>query len=678
MTNGANSDEAFIGPIYGGEAAMRAPISGPLAPRSRAHNLRRRIASIPHLRLAFGTAGCAAYLAIAGVCAWGVWALEDMPDTSDLWAQKRPASVIFLDRHGRKIGVRGGRGSKPISLELIPDALPQAILATEDRRFYYHPGFDPIGMGRALWKNHKAGRVVEGGSTLTQQLAKNVFLTPDKTLRRKSQEILLALWLEQRFTKQEILELYLGRVYFGAGAYGVDAAAERYFAKPASDLTVGECAMLAGLLKAPSRYSPASNAELASGRTTAVLQKMVAANYITPTQRDAIFATPIYVEPPEPQNSYGYFIDWAWGKMEAELGAPQEDMTVQTTLDGPAQIRGELAITARLNPKRGASQAALVSMDGTGAVRAMIGGANYQDSKFNRASLAKRQPGSAFKPFVYLAALRAGSQPHDTRIDAPVQIGDWEPGNFSGEYIGEVTLATAFTKSLNTVAVLLSEESGRETIVQTAGQFGLTGMRPLRSIALGAQEVTPLALTESYLPFANYGYSAKAYAIETIYTADGRALYQREPTGSKRIISGKVLRDMNLMMHMTVEGGTGKNARIEGYDLAGKTGTTNDYRDAWFIGYAPDYVTGIWVGADDNSPMSRVTGGSIPARIWHDYMEGALAGLPKTRLPKSVMPEVLEIASAPPVIIVTAPAPKPVADDSALGKLLSNIESKLP
>jgi penicillin-binding protein 1A len=475
-----------------------------------------------------------------------------------------------------------------------------------------------------------------------------------------------------------ILELYLGRVYFGAGAYGVDAAAERYFAKPASDLSLGECAMLAGLLKAPSRYSPASNAKLTSARTTTVLQNMVAAKALSPAQRDAVFATPIYVEAPEPQNSHGYFIDWAWKQMVAEIGLPTQDMTVQTTLAGPAQIRGELAISARLNPKRGASQAALVSMDGTGAVRAMIGGANYHDSKFNRAANALRQPGSAFKPFGYLTAFKNGAAPHDTRIDGPVQIGDWEPGNFSDEYIGEVTLAKAFTKSLNTVAVLLSEEAGRGAVAQTAADFGLTGLRPLRSIALGAQEVTPLALTQSYLPFANYGYSAKAYAIETIYTSGGRALYQRKPTGSKRIIDGKALRDMNLIMHMTIEGGTGRNARIEGYDLAGKTGTTNDYRDAWFIGYAPDYVTGVWVGADDNSPMAKVTGGSIPARIWRDYMEGALEGMPKTSLPKSVMPQVIEIAAATPVIVVTAPAPKPVAEDSALGRLLSSIESKLP
>lgn len=618
----------------------------------------RRLRAIPHIRPLLGTAGCVAYLGASCVTGWALWAMQGMPDTSDLWAQKRPPTVSFVDRHGREIGVRGGRGSRPISLAAVPDHLPAAVLATEDRRFYKHPGFDPIGVARAVVANRKAGRRVQGGSTLTQQLAKNVYLTPYKTLHRKSQEMLLALWLEHKFTKDEILELYLGRVYFGAGAYGVDAAAERYFAKPAADLTVGESAMLAGLLKAPSRYAPISNSDNTSARTTTVLRSMVAAGKLTPAQRDEAYAQIISVEPAPEQTSAAYFIDWIWPEIEASLGAVTEDIIVQTTLDNRAQEAASTSVAKHLSPKRGASQAALVALDGTGGVRAMIGGADYSVSEFNRATDAVRQPGSAFKPFVYLAALRAGVSPWDSRVDGPVVIGDWEPENFSGRYLGQVSVINAFATSLNTVAIILSEEVGRETVVKTGADFGFEDFKPLRSIALGAQGTTPLRLTQSYLPFANWGYRETAYGIETIYTPKGRRLYTRRAEPAVRIISGDDLRDMNLMMHETIERGTGKAARITGRELAGKTGTTNDYRDAWFVGYAPDYVTGVWVGADDNSAMNRVTGGSIPARIWHDYMEQALDGVPVTRLPKSAVPI------------------RPSEDD-ALAKLLSQIESKM-
>ncbi len=660
MTDLPPSHHDFIGPRRPGDFAR--PVAAAKPRRCFMAGFKTRLSAITvhkAFKPVMATAGCGAYLMAAAVTGWAVWALQDMPDMADLNAQKRPATVTYLDRHGREIGVRGSRGSRPVSLALLADSLPAAVLATEDRRYYNHPGIDPIGVARAIYVNKKRGRLVQGGSSLSQQLAKNVFLTGSKTFRRKSQEALLALWLEHKYTKTEILELYLGRVYFGSSAYGVQAAAERYFAKPVSDLTLGESAMLAGLLKAPSNYSPAANVKAAEGRTTVVLNVMVDAGVINTAQRDAAFAEPILIEPPSARSSADYFLDWIDPLVIEEIGEPQEDIIVQTTLDLPAQNAGAAAITKHLRPKARASQAALVAMDGTGGVRAMIGGADYGQSEFNRAAAASRQPGSAFKPFVYLAALRAGVSPWDSRIDGPVTIGDWEPENFTGRYKGQVTVASAFASSLNTVAVMLSEEAGRDAVIQTAADFGLEGLTPLRSIALGAQETTPLKLTEAYLPFANWGYGARAYGIESIYTPGGRRLYSRQAAKPFRVIEGDDLRDMNLMMHMAVESGTGTAARISGREIAGKTGTTNDYRDAWFMGYAPDYVTGVWVGDDDNRSMGGITGGSIPAKIWKDYMEAALDGTPAARLPKSDLP------------IRTT-------DADRLNQFLGQIETKLP
>lgn len=580
----------------------------------------------------------------SGLCAavgWGIWASDGLPDTSEMWTEKRPASVVFLDRHNQEITTRGSRSTHPVNLTILPEHVPQALIAIEDRRYYYHPGFDPIGMVNAVIDNYEAGHVVRGGSTLSQQLAKNLFLAPERNMKRKSQEMLLALWLEHRFTKRQILELYLGRVYFGAGAWGIDAAAEIYFAKPASDLELGEAAMLIGLLKAPSYYSPHIDTGAISARATTVIYAMERSGYIDPNMRSTSFKAPILVEPPLAQNGDAYFIDWVWGRLVAELGEPNEDLIVRTTLDRRAQAAGEQAFAKHLDPARGASQAALVAMDGTGGVRAMIGGADYTKSQFNRAVSARRQPGSAFKPFVYLSAFRSGLRPWDLREDAPIIIDDWEPRNFTEDFEGTLTIASAFSKSLNTVAVGLSEEAGRDAVVATAAQFGLEGLLPLRSIALGAQETSPLELTQAYLSFANWGYKQTAYGIDVITNRNGKQLYTRRASDAAlRVIKGQDLRDMNLLMGKTVTEGTGRAAYIKGRDLAGKTGTTNEFRDAWFMGYGPDYAAGVWVGNDDFKPMARVTGGSIPARIWKDFMSVALADMPQTNLPKTIMPKI--------------------------------------
>ena len=656
----------FIGPMRPDDTAYPDDAARPVValPKRRkfARRLKARMSKVAGHKAflpIMATAGCGAYLIATGVAGWAMWALQDMPAMADLNTEKRPATVTYLDRHGREIGVRGSRGSRPVSLAMVADSLPAAVLSVEDRRFYNHPGIDPIGIARAIYVNKKRGRLVQGGSTLSQQLAKNVFLTDNRTLRRKSQEALLALWLEHKYTKDEILELYLGRVYFGSSAYGVEAAAERYFAKTVADLSLGESAMLAGLLKAPSNYSPAADVKAAAGRTTVVLNVMVDAGAINEAERDAAFARPILIEAPSLRGSADYFLDWIDPLVTAQIGEPTEDLIVQTTLDLPAQKAGEAAINKYLRPKARATQAALVAMDGTGGVRAMIGGADYGLSEFNRASNARRQPGSAFKPFVYLAALRAGVSPWEARVDESVTIGDWQPENFSGRYKGQVTVTGAFAESLNTIAVMLSEQAGRDAVIKTASDFGIEDLKPLRSIALGAQETTPLTLTQSYLPFANWGYRAQAYGIESIYTPGGKRIYSRIAPDMPRVISGDDLRDMNLLMHRTVESGTGKSARLPGREVAGKTGTTNDYRDAWFMGYTPDYVTGVWVGDDENRSMNGITGGSIPALIWKDYMKAALKGTPAARLPKSELP------------IRTT-------DADRLNQLLGQIETKLP
>ena len=576
-------------------------------------------------------------LGMAGFCAIAL-ASKDMPSAQTLWKSNRPVSVQIVDRYGRDILVRGASSAPRVKLDELPTHVPATILATEDRRFQYHVGLDPKALMRAMVKNIKAGHYVEGGSTLTQQLSKNVFLTPDKTLKRKAQEMMLSVWLEQAFTKDEILEMYLSRVYFGSGAWGIEAASQRYLGKSASELTIGEGAMMAGLLKAPSRYNPVSAPEASARRTAIVLDVMAKQNLIDNYTHYRSLTDPINIRRPQSDNSAQYFVDWIWADLERYVGTPSQDLVVQTTLDFEAQLKASQIVRNRLDPKRNATQAAMVSLDGTGGVMAMIGGHAYSESQFNRATQAQRQPGSAFKPFVYLAAFKEGLTPWDSREDKAIEIGDWAPENFTEEFKGKMSLEEAFKKSINTIAVGLGEDIGRNNVISTAGDFGLTDLKPLRSLALGAQATTPLALTASYLPFSNYGKRAAPYGILSVSTADGTPLYHHRADENPRVISSENLGYMNRLMSRTVAEGTGRRAHIEGRQVAGKTGTTNDFRDAWFVGYAPDIVTGVWVGADDFTPMDKVTGGSIPAMIWKDYMETALADMPKTALPTSSEP----------------------------------------
>jgi len=580
----------------------------------------------------------------------GVWGLiflvaflavfaRGLPDTSKLYEIDRQASVTYLDRSGALIAVRGSQAAPPVNIDELPDYVPAAFIAVEDRRFYHHPGFDPIGMVRAMVRNARAGRTVEGGSTLTQQLAKNLFLTPEKNMRRKIQEIMLAVWLEAKFTKKEILALYLNRVYFGAGAYGIEAAAQRYFDKSARELTVGEAALLAGLLKAPSRYSPVSESERAAGRATVVLNEMEQAGVITPEERAEAVRNPVRVSRTLATAHASYFVDWLDQEIRALVGEPTEDLIVETTLDLPLQTAAERAVQAIVKRDKGkrVEQAALVALDGEGRVRALIGGSNYADSQFNRAVDARRQAGSAFKPFVYLAAMEAGMTPLDRVVDEPVTINGWTPKNYNGGYLGPITMRTAVAQSVNTVAAAVADKVGRENVARAARRMGITSNINLDpAMALGAVEVSPLEMAQAYAPFANGGLRVRAHGINRIRTRSGKVLYQWSQGaegGRVSVVANPSLSYMNFMLRAVLTEGTARSAAIPGYDLAGKTGTTSDYKDAWFVGYTGGFVTAVWVGKDDNKPMRGVTGGGSPAAIWRTFMAAALPRLKVSTIP---------------------------------------------
>ena len=566
-----------------------------------------------------------------------------LPDTSSLYQVDRQPSITYLDRNGALIATRGTQMAPPADLDSLPDYVPAAFIAIEDRRFYNHPGFDPIGMARAMVTNMRAGRVVQGGSTLTQQLAKNLFLTPDQNMRRKVQELMLAVWLEMKFSKKEILALYLNRVYFGAGAYGIEAASQRYFDKSAKNLTVGEAALLAGLLKAPSRYSPVSESERAAARATVVLNEMEEAGVITAAQREQAVTQPVIVSRTLATQHAQYFIDWLDKSIRSLVGEPTEDMVVETTLDLTLQTSAERSVRRILDRDegKGVQQAALVALDGDGRVRAMIGGASYADSQFNRAVDAKRQAGSAFKPFVYLAAVEAGYTPQTPVVDQPITIGNWSPRNYSGTFSGNMTLAQAVAQSTNTVAAYVADQVGRDSVARAARRLGIEsriGLEP--AMALGAVEVSPLEMATAYDAFANGGRRVDAYGISRIRTPQGRVIYQRQSGQSGQAINNPSLYYMNQMLRGVVSSGSGRSAAISGRDLAGKTGTTSDYKDAWFVGYTGGFVTAVWVGKDDNTAMRGVTGGSSPAAIWKGFMEAALPRLNAPRIPDGpAMPE---------------------------------------
>ena len=592
--------------------------------------------------------GLWALIGLAGVI--GYHAMQ-LPPASEWRVPERPPNVRILANDGQLLANRGDTGGEQVRLEQLPAYLPQAVIAIEDRRFHRHFGLDPIGLMRAMVVNVREGRLVQGGSTLTQQLAKNLFLTADRTVSRKIQELILAVWLEANHSKDEILELYLNRVYLGAGAYGVDAAARRYFGKSASEVTLAEAAILAGLLRAPSRWAPTRNPEGAEARAATVLQAMVEAGFITEEERDLARANPAGTIDRARRGAANYAADAVMDELDRILEIIDGDITVETTVDPYLQARAELALRSALGEQDDTDlQGAIVSVDGTGAIRALVGGRDYQQSQFNRATDARRQPGSAFKPFVYLAALEQGLTPATIRNDAPVRFGDWSPENYSRDYRGPVSLADALALSLNTIAAQLAYEVGPQRVINTAERLGIRSqMERNASIALGTSEVTPVELTAAYAPFANGGFAVAPYMVERIRDEAGNVLYSREAAGFGRVVDPRHMHAMNAMLSRTLIIGTGRRAALDTWVGAGKTGTTQGLRDAWFVGYTANLTTGVWIGKDDNTPMDSITGGGLPATVWQAYMTDAHVGVPVAMLPGT---DPASLASLDPAVII--------------------------
>lgn len=576
-----------------------------------------------------------------------------LPDTSGLWDVAHTPSLSIVAADGETLSHRGDLLGGRIALSDIPAYVPEAVVATEDQRFYYHFGVDPIGLARAAYENFRAGTVVQGGSTITQQLAKNVFLTPDRTISRKIQEMLLAVWLEARYSKEQILTLYLNRVYFGGGAYGVEGASERFFKKSAHDLTLAEAAMLAGLLKAPSHYSPTNDIDIARSRAGVVLDNMVREGYITAAEARDAMVHPASLEGYSASGSINYFVDWIANTVPDFAGQPSTDVIVRTTIDPAMQRVAEEVVAQALaeqGPKVGATQAALIAMTPDGAVRAMVGGRSYAQSQFNRAVQALRQPGSAFKPIVYLTAMEHGLTPETMRVDRPVSYGGWEPANYSGRFEGPMSLSHALADSVNTVAVQVAQEVGIRNVIRTAHRLGIQEtLPPNLSLALGTCDINLLELTAAYAAFANGGYGVIPHGIDEVQSRNGDELYRREGSGLGPVMSETALGEMNYMLKGVMTEGTGRKAALADRQSAGKTGTSQDFRDAWFVGYTANLVVGVWVGNDNRAPMKKVTGGSLPATIWHDFMVRSVTNMPVADLPGVYPPQggTTAVAAAP-------------------------------
>ncbi|WP_439529614.1 transglycosylase domain-containing protein [Pannonibacter sp.] len=560
------------------------------------------------------------------------------------WMTTEDFAVTFLDRFGKEVGRRGIVLNDTVPLEELPDVLVKATLATEDRRFFEHFGIDVIGTSRAMVENLRARTVVQGGSSLTQQLAKNLFLSNERTLERKIKEAFLALWLEANLTKRQILKLYLDRAYMGGGVFGVTAASEFYFRKNVRELSLAEAAMLAGLYKAPSKYAPHINLPAARARANEVLTNMVQSGFMTEGQVIGARRNPAVAVDRSQEQAPDYFLDWAFDevrKLARRNPALARDriVTVRTTLDPALQRQAEQSVDSVLTEfgqARRTREAALVVMVPDGAVRAMVGGRDYGKSQFNRAVAALRQPGSSFKPFVYITAFLNGYSLASIVPDAPVSIGNWSPRNYSRGYAGPISLKDALTRSINTVPVRLSIAVGRPAIIETAYRMGITHeLQNTVSLPLGASDVSVIDMTASYAAFANGGLKASPYAILEVRNSFGRQLYDRnrnEPE-PERILPADKVGEINDILVNAVENGTGRRAIVEGVVVAGKTGTTSAYRDAWFVGYTGNFVSAVWFGNDDFSPTDRVTGGTLPALAWQKLMAYAHAGIELVPMP---------------------------------------------
>ena len=561
----------------------------------------------------------------------------------------RDPQVTFLDRNGAVIGVRGGRYGPPVDIARLPKYVPAAFVAIEDRRFYEHQGYDLQGIARALVTDIGEGHAAQGASTITQQLARNLFLSSDRTLERKGTELIYAVELEQTYSKEQILGLYLSRVYFGSGAYGIEAAAERYFGVSAEHLTIREAAMLAAIMKSPTEYDPATNPDASADRAKLVLDAMVETGAITDAQAaKALAATPrVYKSSPDEPSQY--FVDWVNAQFKT-MGPPKIDLIVETTLDERDEAAADAAAKSTIErfARNDVEQAALVSLDPQGRVRAMIGGADYSTNAFNRAVDAHRQAGSSWKPFVYLTALEKGLTPDSPVVDQPVVINGWSPSNFEPGNLGPITLKEALAQSINTVAASLADEVGRPNVANTARRLGIvTPINTEPAMALGTSLVTPLEMAGAYDSFSNGGNRVAPYGIERIRTGlSHRVIWQHPAPQTPNVIANPPLSELNLMLRGVIASGTGVRAAIPGYDLAGKTGTTSDFRDAWFCGFTGGLTTVVWMGRDDNQPMRGITGGLAPAEFWKGFMRVALKRAAVTPIP-----------AGPPAPVLTPPIP---------------------
>lgn len=605
-----------------------------LEAETRKHQKRRA-------RLAAIIGATTATFLTGSVLAWD-WAFGSMPKVSsqeELWTLNRERGIEFVDQNGATIAIRGPRYGRAVALGALPKHVTQAFLAVEDARFFEHGGVDGIALVRALGENILAGHTVQGGSTITQQLVKNVYLSSDRTLKRKFQEFRLAWTIESLLTKQQILELYLNRIYFGANAYGVDAASKRFFGKPPTALNLAEAAMLAGLPKAPSRLTSSINLADARARQHVVLDRMVTAGFLSTPDAEAAKLVPVSLTPlPDPEiGTMAFALDAAIEELKRAAPDAPPDLILTLTIDRSLQDEATAIVQTTLDAEgkaRRTDQAAAVILDGRGRILAMVGGRDYATSQYNRVTQAKRQPGSAFKPIVFAAALEAGLTPDSIRTDRSVAYQGWRPKNYSGGYSGAMTLDAALARSVNTIAVQLAAELGPAKVAGMANRLGIdTGLKLRLSMALGAQEVSLLELSRVYATFAAEGVRIDPRVIDSVTTSRGVELLRPDARPPQQVYEAFKARQMTEMLMGVIESGTGTRARLAGREAAGKTGTSSSYRDAWFVGYTADMTAGVWVGNDDFSPMNGVTGGTLPALLWTRLMNAAHKDLPPRPLP---------------------------------------------
>lgn len=568
-------------------------------------------------------------------CAFSIlYFAHDLPDIEKLATIEKNRKITIIDNNDEILTNYGDLYGNFVNYDNIPKQLIHAVLATEDRRFFQHSGIDFIGLIRAAFVNFKAGYVVQGGSTITQQLAKIVFLSSEKTFKRKFQEVILSFYIENNLSKEKILTIYLNRVYMGSGIYGIDAAAKYYFGKKLKDISLNEAAIITGLLKAPSRYSPALNAEKSGKRAYQILLNMLDAGYISEEDLKKANDLPVTLENNElGYLKHSYFTSWVVDQVNTLIPDDGDDLIVKTTLDKNLQAIAEKSLEHIMSTKgdKKAEQASLVSMNVDGRIQAMVGGRNFSKSPFNRVTQALRQPGSAFKHAVYLAGFENGLTPDDIMVDEPIIMGKWKPKNNSKKYYGPLSLREAFSWSINTITIKISEMVGRDKVIEVAEKLGITSdIMPYPSLALGAFEVTPLELTGSYATLANNGYKVEPYGIESIKSYDNKLLYNRSQIFEK-VVDDKALNYIYDVMIDVVENGTGKAGKLD-RQVAAKTGTSQNFRDTWFIGFTKDLVTGVWVGNDDDSATKVMGGFSVPAQIWKDYMNKATVGRSKENI----------------------------------------------